>query len=94
MKQEKSKDPLSGVIKMYNTLEFHHEDYQDRCFRMRCHTDHTFHNKFPVVRLAPTSLIGLCVLGSCFGDTEYISDCDFAELLQVCSACYDIRDFQ
>ncbi len=54
-KQEKGKDPLSGVIKMYNTLEFHHEDYQDRCFRMRCHTDHTFHNKFPVVRLAPTS---------------------------------------
>jgi hypothetical protein len=57
-----TKTMLTGVIKMHNTLEFHHQDYQDRCFRMRCHTDHTFHDKFPVVSTdAILSWVWLCV---------------------------------
>ena len=65
----------SGTIRMFNTLEFHHEAYADRSYRMRCHTTQTYHNKFPVVSL------GYCIF---WFDARGLIRTVLAELLQVC----------
>ena len=51
----------SGVVRLFNTLEFRHEDYTDRCYRMRCHTDQPFHDKFPVVSSTHANTCALCM---------------------------------